>query len=258
METEIWMIIATLLSGAIGTITSVLLGRKKVQEKEEQIQDLIHENNSIEIELEETKKSFPKDLKIIDDVSDVLKDHLLPIIIEQAIKKKYIKIDNFGLDLETVMPWINTKIINSPKLENVTFEMRALILNPKSEYMKAYIDGHSSISTSTITASIQSAKRLSQLDLYKFKFSLRQYNLPPIFHGFVLNDEHLFISFSEIFDNKIIGGTKPYLHLCKQDDNISEISMHYFNFFKNWFDYYWKTSIEITNTEGHKNENNRT
>src|SRR5690606_38362618 len=107
MKTEIWMIIATLLSGAIGTITSVLLGRKKVQEKEEQIQDLIHENNSIEIELEETKKSFPKDLKIIDDVSDVLKDHLLPIIIEQAIKKKYIKIDNFGLDLETVMPWIN-------------------------------------------------------------------------------------------------------------------------------------------------------
>jgi hypothetical protein len=194
------------------------------------------------------KNTFPKDLEIIDDVTDVLKDRLLPIIMEQAAKKKHIKIENIGLDLETVMPWINQKIISSKKLENIRFEMKSLIIDPESVFLKELINERSNISSVTINASIEVAKNLVYQDLYKFSFELKQYDLPPILHGFLMNDEHLFLGFTEIINGKLFGGTRPYLHLCKQE-NMSDITSHYFSFFKSWFEYYWSISKEVVDVK---------
>lgn len=236
MSTEtIVLLIATLLSGVIGAFVSYLFSRKKT--------------HKIEEELENTKNTFPKDLEIINDASDVLNDRLFPIIIEQAKKEKHIKIENFGLDLETVIPWINQKILFSKELENVHFEMKTLIINPESPYIKNYINEASNISSSTIFSSIDTAKNLVHQELYKFKLEMREYDLPPILHGFLLNDEHLFIGFTEIINGKLLGGTKPYLHLSKKAGNISTVTSHYFSFFKHWFNYYWNQSNEVANVK---------
>ena len=210
---------------------------------------MTNENAAIETELEKIKNAFPQDLEVIGDVSDVLKDRVLPLIVEQASKKQHIKIENFGLDLETVMPWINHKIISSKKFGVVRFEMKSLIINPKSAYLKDLINGSSNISSTTINASIEAAKNLINHDAYRFSFELRQYDLPPIFHGFLVNEEHLFLGFTEIVNGKLIGGTKPYLHLCKQPDDTSEITAHYFNIFKDWFEYYWTRSKEVAHVK---------
>ena len=244
MTTEtIILAIVTLFAGFI----PFLLERTRSKKKESQIQKLTTENIEIEKELEKANKSFPKDLEIIDDASDVLKDRLLPLITKLASKNIEIRIENFGLDLETVMPWINQKILTSEKLKYVNLEMKALIINPESRYLKGLINGRSNISGATINSSIEAANNLINHNLHKFSFEMRKYDLPPIFHGFLLNDEHLFLGFTEIEGGKLVGGTKPYLYLNKKNENISDITLHYFSFFKNWFYYNWNISQEVTN-----------
>jgi len=228
--------IVTLLAGFIPFV----LERRKTQR-------LKKDNAAIEEQLEKTKKSFPKDLEIIDDASDVLNQRLMPLIIKCADETNYIKIENFGLDLETVMPLINMKIVPSMKLKSVRFEMKALIINPKSTYLKYLINGRSNISSATINSSIEAANNLIHHNMHNLNFEMRQYDLPPIIHGFLLNDEHLFLGFTEIESNKLLGGTKPYLHLCKTREGKSDVTSHYFSFFKQWFNYYWSISKEVVN-----------
>jgi hypothetical protein len=97
-----------------------------------------------------------------------------------------------------------------------------------------------------IAASIASGLDFNNhAELDRFSFEMRQYDLPPIFHGLLLNDSHLFLGFTEIHDGKIIGGTKPYLHLWHDDQKDSSLNSHYFRFYKDWFAYYWENSKEV-------------
>jgi hypothetical protein len=226
METEtILLIISTALSGAIGAFVTYFLGKGKFAKKLKQI------NNQFIAEL----------VEIYDDVNDIL-IALKPIINEQSEKKGYINIKDFGLDLETVMPWISHEITRFKKINHIPFNMKTLVINPNSKYLNVLIDGNSDVTSENITASINSARHLNRHNLCRVGFELRQYDLPVIFHGFMVNDEHLFISFTEIIDNKLFGGSKPFIHLKKVGEPVSNITQHFFNFFNDWFDYYWENA----------------
>lgn len=236
-------IIATLFSGAIGSIVLYLL-----KKREKQILQLTKDKAAMGNELQKAKEAFPNDLEIINDVNDVLNEKLLPIIIKSSANTKKVKIQNFGLDLETVMPWIKHRIVKLNEHQKVCFEIKSLIINPESNHVKDLLNGRSDISAATINSSIEAAKSLDHYnDLYKFSFEIKQYDLPPIFHGFLVNDEHLFLGFTEIDNGKLLGGTKPYLHLCKKTKNNSEITLHYFNSYSHWFYYYWGISKTVAN-----------
>jgi hypothetical protein len=123
--------------------------------------------------------------------------------------------------------------------------MQALLIDTNSRYLKGLIDGKSDITSHSIKASINAAQRIESYDLYKVNIEIRQYKLPVIFHGFIINDEHLFISFTEIIEGNLFGGSKPYIHLKKEGEPVSNITQHFFNFFNDWFDYYWKSAKTI-------------
>src|SRR5690606_26583181 len=126
----------------------------------------------------------------------------------------------------------------------------SLIIDPESKYLKNFIDGQSNISSQIVSSSIIIGNNLkTHDDLDRFCLEIRQYELPPIFHGFILNDEHLFIGFTEIHNGKIIGGTKPYLYLWRDKNQDSELNAHFFRFYKDWFNYYWELSKEVVNVK---------
>jgi hypothetical protein len=198
---------------------------------------------------EEDKNCFPKDLKIIEDVGSVLQTHVLPIIRNVVSEGGSIAFENFGLDMESVMTWLREKI-NKGEFSGVAASFKCLIINPESPYLKELIDNRSNISSDSIKFSIASAKKFADNpDLNKFEFEMRQYDLPPIAHGFIINDTHVFLGFTEIKDGKLIGGIKPYIYLNKQQYESSQIALHYFTFFKSWFNCYWNNSNTVVNVK---------
>src|SRR5690554_553163 len=138
------IILATLASGAIGAIVTHLLKKKKILKKDEEIQTLKEDNTDLGIEIKNLENSFPKDLAVINDSTDVLRDKILPLILQYIANSSReshpVKIENLGLDLETVMPWINQKIVCLPGIQKTGFEMKALIINPESPHLKDTID----------------------------------------------------------------------------------------------------------------------
>lgn len=242
--------IFTVVGSVLTIIVSHFLSLNKDKEKDSFLKQLQTNNSSLKKKLEELNKTLPKNFEIIKNVDDVLQSKILPLIREESAEHKLIQIENFGLDLHSVMPWMENQIIHSEEFDNIRVEIKSLIINPESEYLKKFIDGKSNISSNIIASSIAIANDLNKHeDLDRFCLEMRQYDLPPIFHGFLLNNEHLFVGFTEILEGKIIGGIKPYLHLWKDVKNTSEFNSHYFKFFKNWFDYYWNISKEVANVK---------
>jgi hypothetical protein len=236
---NILLIVATLISGAIGSLTTFFLGRKTVQKQKEKIK-----------ELELKSEFFSKELEIINDIPNDLLGRMNSIIDEESIPKGYLELKNFGLDLENVMPWIRQKIMHSIKSKNLVCDLKSLLVNPESIYLKELIDGDSDLLSSTVLSSIEMAKNLTILDdSWKFKLELRQYDLPVIFYGFMLNKEHLFIGFTEIHKGKIKGGITPYIYLNRKVDNDSKFTEHCFRFYNDWFEYYWRNSKKIVSID---------
>lgn len=242
--------IFTVVGSVLTIIVQHFLSLQKDKEKNENLKQLQLDNSLLKKELEDVSKKLPKNFEIIKNVDDVLQKKILPIIRDESAEHQHIKIENLGLDLHSVMPWIENQIIHSDEFDNIRVDVKSLIINPDSEYIKKFIDGKSNISSKIIASSISIANDFNNHDdLDRFCLELRQYDLPPIFHGFLLNDDHLFIGFTEIPEGKIVGGIKPYLHLWKDAKNTSEFNLHYFKFFKNWFDYYWNISKEVANVK---------
>ena len=150
--------------------------------------------------------------------------------------------------MESVIPWLNNKIIHPVEFDDVHITMNSLIVNPESIHLKDLVDGDSNITTIAVNSSIASAKKIAnQSNLTKFSLVIRQYDCFPIIHGFVINKEHLFLGFTNIENGKLIGGTQPYIHLIKSNSNPSHFTNHYFQFFDDWFKHYWSISNEIIN-----------
>ena len=242
--------IFTVVGSVLTIIVQHFLSLKKDKEKDDNLKQLQLNSSKLKSELEGLNKTLPKNFEIIRNVDEVLQKKILPLIREEMAEHNAIIIENFGLDLHSVMPWIENQIIHSNEFDNSKVEIKSLIINPESEYLKKFIDGKSNISSNIVAASINIANSFNgHEDLDRFSLELRQYDLPPIFHGFLLNNEHLFLGFTEIPEGKIVGGIKPYLHLWKEGKSTSEFNLHYFKFFSNWFNYYWNISKEVANVK---------
>ncbi|AXG71473.1 hypothetical protein KORDIASMS9_03730 [Kordia sp. SMS9] len=185
--------------------------------------------------------------EIINDSTDVLNTRLLPIIERLSLEGETIEINNIGLDLETVIPWINQKIIASKKNLIVEIKLKTLIIDDNSEFIKSIINGKSNIQSSVLHASMDIAQKIIQENYHNFTLEIKKYSSPPLIHGFIINNEHLFLGFTEIVNKKLHGGVFPYLYLKK--DNSSDLNKHYFNFFKSWFDYYWMNAESMNNNK---------
>jgi hypothetical protein len=163
------------------------------------------------------------------------------ILLAQCATLDIITVQNFGLDLETVMPWLKNKLLLEHKLLGCKLVYQGLIANHESEVLLPLINGTSNIKTTYINASLESAGELTELDIRNIDVEIRAYDTPPIFHGFIINEKHLFISFTEIQLGKIKGGVFPYMYM--QYDKTSKLNQHYFRMFKSWFVHIWDKSV---------------
>ncbi len=197
--------------------------------------------------VEEDKNCFPKDIKVIENVGSVLQNQVSPIIQSIISSGENLAVKNFGLDLQNVMTWMKD-CVQAGQFDGATVSFQCLILNPESPYLKPLIDGDSNVASDSVTFSIGSAKKFADSKtLSRFSLEMRQYDMPPVAHGFIINDTHVFLSFTEVKDGKLIGGIKPYIYLNKQQSDSSSIALNYFTFFKSWFDAYWNISNTVVN-----------
>lgn len=190
----------------------------------------------------ETKKArqlFSGDDEYLDNVGKVL-DKINTIIAQEIKSDNEIIITNFGLDLETVMPWIKNTLLENADLENIQITYRGLIINPDAEQIKNLIDGASNIQSAAVAAALANAQHITELKFTGIDFEIKSYDEVPFFHGFIIDRRYLFISFTEVVNNKMCGGTLPYLYI--KLDNTSPLNKHLFSMYSSWFDYIWSHS----------------
>lgn len=224
------------LTGLLIAVISLYFSKRQV--------DLAQKETKKQVNLitEKTKKAkllFSGDDEYLDNVAKVLEK--INVIIAQEIKEdNEINISNFGLDLETVMPWIKNTLLENSDLDNVQVNYKGLIINPDSEQIRKLIDGASNIKTAIVSASLANAWHIPELKFTGIDFEIKSYDVVPFFHGFVIDKKHLFISFTEVKNDKMCGGTLPYIYI--KLDNTSPLNKHLFNMYHSWFDYIWRSS----------------
>lgn len=184
------------------------------------------------------KELFSEDDELLPNVSTVLTK--LEEILALEAKSGTIEIHNFGLDLETVVPWFVNKIGTNMQLNDVHLVYKALVIDPNSELIKDMIDGKSDLNKLTVNSRLEEIKKLDFFKLSKVDVEIRSYKLPPVIHGFLLNNKHLFLSFTEIDSGKLKGGSFPYVYM--EFNHSSRLNKHYFNMFKTWFEHIWNSS----------------
>jgi len=229
---EITLIIAIL--GVVGTTIQTLYARAQAQLAKKQTLKAERANN----QNNQFRKLFSEDDELLPNVSAVL-NKLEEVLIEES-KGGSIEIQNFGLDLETVVPWFVNKIGLNTLFSDVQLVYKALIIDPESKLIDAMIDGKSDLRRLTVSSRLEEIKKLDFFKLSKVVVEIRSYSLPPVVHGFLLNNKHLFLSFTEIENGKLKGGTFPYVYM--EFNFSSRLNRHYFNMFKTWFEHIWSSS----------------
>jgi len=214
----------------IGMIT-VIIGVISIRYYKKQLQ--VSENERTKLE-----DLFIKDNQLLSGM-DVL-DKISQIILSESKSNAPISLLNMGLDLETVMPWLRYKLITNEICHRSHVNYKGLIVNPQSNCINNFIDGSSNVRSSFVKSSLESAEALKITKIKNYSVEIRSYSCLPIMYGFLLNDIHLFLSFTEIVDGKIMGGGAPYLYL--QYDKASILNIHYFNVYKSWFKKLWSTA----------------
>jgi hypothetical protein len=206
----------------------------------------IYARQQIKIGKEKNKKLeelFSENDELLGGLDAMYKMNL--IINEEFKSLDQISIRNMGLDLETVMPWIKNKVLTSNDLRNTSFDYKGLIINPESSCIKDFIDGTSNVKKKYVEYSLEIADSIKEMNISNIKIEIKSYQCLPIFYGFILNDKHLFLGFTEIIAGKIMGGTTPYIYL--KFNKTSKLNVHYFNMFNSWFDKFWGSSNTILN-----------
>lgn len=220
----------SLIIAIISTVAGVgsfLYQRREFLNKKEQLSRKTEELEQLNI--------LNSNLEIIENLSIVF-DRINKLIREEILLNKVLLIKNYGLDLEQTLPWLKRNI-DEKVFKNINIEYRGLLINPDASINNELIDGESNIRTSCVLDKISLASSIRNMQLSNVKVEIKKYDIPPIIHGFNINDKYLFIGFTRVSKGKLTGGADPYLFLnYNSNSNISE---HYFDVYNSWFDFLW-------------------
>ncbi len=179
----------------------------------------------------------------IGNVKDV-ESRMNKIISDEINKTGSVEILNYGLDMETVVQWIDYQLVNKPNIDSIIY--KGLIVDIESTALRKLIDGDSNIKTHYAKHAILKMKELiskPECNKKDIDLKLRSYSAPPVMHGFMINKKHLFLGFTEIKNHKLYGGGFPYQYYKFQKSSDSNV--HCFQVFNSWFDYTWKNAKEV-------------
>lgn len=144
---------------------------------------------------------------VVFDPAAVLTDpdvHRLPgrmksVVDKKRAQSKIVRICNLALDMKTTWTYIRDKYIHDRTITDIHW--RSLMIDPNSAAIKS-LQSHT-VSTATATDKIQRMQQLfpkerANLDDRRIHVKVRAYDSVPIMHGFLVDDDVLFLSFCGI------------------------------------------------------------
>ncbi|MFK0246251.1 hypothetical protein ACIQUM_16235 [Amycolatopsis azurea] len=177
---------------------------------------------------------------VLDSVQEVL-DHIQQVIATDVSPAERTEVRNLGLDLEVVQTFLLYRLIFQKNLQNLDY--RGMLIDGEAERIRPIVDGGSSIHTGTAAAVVekvgnQIAENANFLERNNISIEIRSYDLPPVLHGFLVDNRHLYIGFTEFSHGKLHGGEFSYLYLDRK--KTDPMTAHLFRVYRSWFDYHWQ------------------
>lgn len=202
---------------------------------------LLHKNEP----LRPTLDTWPPGGEILASVEEVL-NHLQRLIMTELDPEERTDVLNLGLDLEVVQTFLLYRLIFRKNFRNLKY--RGLLVNANAELIGPVIDGGSSIHSGTAAAVVekvnnQIVEHESLLERQNISIEIRSYDLPPVVHGFLIADSHLYLGFTEFSNDKLQGGQFAYLYM--QHVKSDEMTAHLFRVYRSWFTYYWNRGTTL-------------
>lgn len=196
------------------------------------------------LELQKVSSSFSDGENVLDAImpnAETVKIKILEIISNSAKSRSgVLRIDNMGLDLETVHTMFSYTF--NEKFSGRSIEYRGLIIDPENDRVKQVTNASSNLDIEVASRVINSMKNPSQQiseNLRNSDIKITKYPDIPIMHGFLIDDEHLFLGFSHFEQGGLVGGNTPYIYV--QRDIKSEFKKELFSMYSTWFDHYWNS-----------------
>lgn len=177
---------------------------------------------------------------VLAGVHEVL-EHLQRLIATDVAPSERTEVLNLGLDLEVVQTFLLYRLIFQKNLQNL--EYHGMLINGQSEHIRPIVDGGSSIHTGTAAAVVekignQIAENAGFLQRSNISIEIRSYDLPPVLHGFLVDNRHLYLGFTEFAQGKLHGGEFGYLYLDSK--HTDPMTAHLFRVYRSWFEHLWK------------------
>ncbi|MCI5162146.1 MAG: hypothetical protein D3917_09025 [Candidatus Electrothrix sp. AX5] len=203
-----------------------------------------NDNENIDNIIKPEEISFPNITTVISHVSNTIsKEHK---------EHSSLKIQNFGLDLALTLPWAMNNFLSDQGVENIIYN--ALVIDGSSDIINEYVGAGGHINPD-IKATLSKLNGFVDRDCNKLnarnvKIEIRAYHLPPVIHGFLVNDDNLYFSLTDIHNNRVDIVALPYLYLQKNSERNNRL----FRVYQSWFDYTWKKSrmiFKFSDTEKH-------
>ena len=178
--------------------------------------------------------------EVLDNV-EMAKAKLIDIMKSCSDSSKPFRIDNYGLDLETVSTLFRYTF--SHNLANHDIIYRGLVIDPDSDAIAQVCQGKSNLSQSVAENAINILQEVDGSTESNFSIELYSYHHPPTMHGFVINDEHLLMGFTHFEQGGLIGGATPYLYLRR--DRSSKFKESLFKTYTSWFNHWTRIGKRI-------------
>ncbi len=166
---------------------------------------------------------------------EAVKAKILEIIKSSESVGKVLRIDNLGLDLETVGPMFRYTFTDGTTQKDI--EYRGLIIDPDCEKMSEACQGGSNLCQTVAQGAIDQANKIVLSGASNPSIKIKSYKQLPITHGFIVDDEHLLLGFTHFENAGIVGGVTPYIYI-KRDKN-SKFKEGLFKSYRTWFNYLW-------------------
>lgn len=215
------------LAGVVLTIVIFVWSRQvKIKSLEKKISDM---------EDEEISRTGNLAFDAILPNIEAVKAKILEIIRSSESVGAVLRIDNLGLDLETLGPMFRYTFNEVSKRKDVRY--RGLIISPDCEKMSQACRGGSNLSQKVAKNSIEEANKIANSSGSNLTIQIKSYDQLPVTHGFIVDEEHLLLGFTHFENAGIVGGVTPYIYIKRDKD--SRFKEGLFKSYSTWFNYLW-------------------
>jgi hypothetical protein len=157
---------------------------------------------------------------------------------EISVKGRPLRIDNYGLDLETVHSMFRYTF--SARLVDSQVFYRGLVIDPDSPYIASVTHKQGNIQTTTARNVLHQLAQSQSSFANEFphlSIEIRSYWFPPVMHGFLIGEEHLIMGMTHFHRGGLMGGENSYVYLRR--DASSKFKSDLFLAYESWFGYWW-------------------